>query len=71
MCPPTNSASFTGAARQLLFEHSPGRGNPKFTGDYAVFDPLIRYSDCQGRNLGDVSVSAPVVSVELAALSPG
>jgi len=29
---------FTGAARQLLFEHSPGRGNPKFTGDYTAFD---------------------------------
>jgi hypothetical protein len=42
--------AFTGAARQLLFEHSPGRGNPKFTGDYTAFDALIRYSDVQGRN---------------------
>jgi hypothetical protein len=42
--------AFTGAARQLLFEHSPGRGNPKFTGDYTAFDALIRYSDSQGRN---------------------
>jgi len=41
--------AFTGA-RQLLFEHSPGRGNPKFTGDYTAFDALIRYSDGQGRN---------------------
>src|SRR6202035_3939509 len=42
--------AFTGSARQLLFEHSPGRGNPKFTGDYIAFDALIRYSDSQGRN---------------------
>ena len=42
--------AFTGAAHQILFEHSPGRGNPKFTGDYTAFDALIRYSDCQGRN---------------------
>jgi hypothetical protein len=42
--------AFTGAARQLLFEHSPGRGNSKFTGDYTVFDALIRYSDGEGRN---------------------
>jgi hypothetical protein len=42
--------AFTGSARQLLFEHSPGRGNPKFTGDYTAFDALIRYSDGQGRN---------------------
>jgi hypothetical protein len=42
--------AFTGTARQLLFEHSPDRGNPKFTGDYTAFDALIRYSDGQGRN---------------------
>src|SRR6202035_544414 len=42
--------AFTGTARQLLFEHSPGRGNPKFTGDYTAFDALIRHSDSQGRN---------------------
>jgi hypothetical protein len=41
--------AFTGAARQLLFKHSPGRGNPKYTGDYTAFDALIRYSDSQGR----------------------
>jgi hypothetical protein len=41
---------FTGVARQLLFEHSPGRGNPKFTADHTAFDALIRYSDGQGRN---------------------
>ncbi|MGC2225098.1 MAG: hypothetical protein WA624_23390 [Methylocella sp.] len=42
--------AFTGTARQLLFEHSPGRGNPKFTADFTAFDALIRYSDGQGRN---------------------
>jgi hypothetical protein len=42
--------AFTGSARQLLFEHSPGRGNPKFTGDYTAFDAMVRYSDGQGRN---------------------
>jgi hypothetical protein len=41
--------AFTGSARQLL-EHSPGRGNPKFTADYTAFDAPIRYSDGQGRN---------------------
>src|ERR1700724_1948193 len=42
--------AFTGSARQLLFEHSPGRGNLKFTGDHTAFDALIRYSDCHGRH---------------------
>jgi hypothetical protein len=42
--------AFTGSARQLLFEHSPGRRNPKFTGDYTAFDALIRYTDVPGRN---------------------
>src|ERR1700736_2563346 len=42
--------AFTGTARQLLFEHSPGRGNPKFTADHTAFDALIRYSDGQGRH---------------------
>jgi len=42
--------AFTGTARKLLFEHSPGRGNPKFTGDYTAFDALIRYTDFHGRN---------------------
>ena len=41
--------AFTGSPRQLLFEHSPGRGNPRFTADYTAFDALIRYSD-HGRN---------------------
>jgi hypothetical protein len=42
--------AFTGSARQLLFEHSPGRGNPKYTGDFTAFDAMVRYSDGQGRN---------------------
>jgi hypothetical protein len=42
--------AFTGTARPLLFEHSPGRGNPKFTADHTAFDALIRYLDSQGRN---------------------
>jgi hypothetical protein len=42
--------AFTGTARQVLFEQAPGRGNPKFTGDYTAFDALIRYSDFHGRN---------------------
>src|SRR6202045_3816300 len=42
--------AFTGNASQLVFEHSPGRGNPKYTGDFTAFDALIRYSDGQGRN---------------------
>jgi hypothetical protein len=42
--------AFTGNASQLLYEHSPGRGNPNFTGDYTAFDALIRYSDVHGRN---------------------
>jgi hypothetical protein len=42
--------TFSGAARQLLFEHSPGRGNPRFTNDHTAFDALIRYSDGHDRN---------------------
>jgi hypothetical protein len=42
--------AFTGNASQFLFEHSPGRGNPKFTADYTAFDALIRYSDAHGRS---------------------
>src|ERR1700731_2847358 len=42
--------AFTGSALQLVFEHSPGRGNPKFTGDYTAFDALLCYADPHGRN---------------------
>lgn len=40
---------FAGEATQILFEHSPGRGNPLFTFDYTAFDALIRYVDTEGR----------------------
>ena len=29
--------------RAVLFEHSPGRGNPVLTGDHSAFDVLLRY----------------------------
>ena len=44
--------AFTGAARQLGFEHSPGRGNPKFTADHTACDAMFRYSTGQGRERG-------------------
>lgn len=37
--------AFTGTPTQLIFESSPGRGNPKFTGDYTAFDAFIGYTD--------------------------
>ena len=40
---------FNGVAVQTLFEHSPGRGNPKFTHDYTAFDALIRYTLGNGK----------------------
>jgi hypothetical protein len=40
---------FRGLSRKILFEHSPGRGNPRFTGDYTAFDALIRYARADGR----------------------
>jgi hypothetical protein len=36
---------FVGTPTELLFEHSPGRGNPKFLADYMAFDALIKYTD--------------------------
>jgi hypothetical protein len=41
--------TFTGTVRQILFEHSPGRGHPSFTADYTAFDALIRYVNPDGR----------------------
>lgn len=35
--------------RTVLFEHSPGRGNPKLTGDHSAFDVFIRYTTRTGR----------------------
>lgn len=36
--------AFSGVPTKLLYEHSPGRGNPKFTADYSAFDAMFRYS---------------------------
>jgi hypothetical protein len=38
----------TADARRVLFEHSPGRGNPTFLGNYSAFDLLIEYVDSNG-----------------------
>lgn len=35
--------------RAVLFEHSPGRGNPALTGDHSAFDVLLRYEMPTGR----------------------
>lgn len=40
---------FREATQDALFEHSPGRGDPRFTGDYSAFDALIRYAKSDGR----------------------
>ncbi len=40
---------FTGTVTQILFEHSPGRGNPLFTADFTAFDVLIRYRTADGK----------------------
>ena len=42
--------AFTGNAVELLFEHSPGRGDPCFTADFTAFDALIRYATSDGGN---------------------
>ncbi|BCB18311.1 hypothetical protein [Bosea sp. ANAM02] len=34
--------------RAVLFEHSPGRGNPALTGDHSAFDVLLRYETPTG-----------------------
>jgi hypothetical protein len=35
--------------RAVLFEHSPGRGNPVLTGDHSAFDVFLRYETPTGR----------------------
>lgn len=40
---------FRGATQDIIFEHSPGRGDPRFTNDYSAFDALIRYTKSDGR----------------------
>ena len=42
-------SDFRGFAVETLFEHSPGRGDPRFTGDYTAFDALTRYERGDGR----------------------
>jgi hypothetical protein len=37
--------AFVGTPTELLFEHSPGRGDLKFLGDYSAIDALIKYTD--------------------------
>ncbi|WP_157961311.1 PGN_0703 family putative restriction endonuclease [Microvirga flavescens] len=45
ICPDLSSATVT----EVLFEHSPGRGNPNLTGDYTAFDVLLAYEGQSGR----------------------
>jgi hypothetical protein len=40
---------FGGLARKTLFEHSPGRGDLRFTGDYTAFDAFLKYDRVDGR----------------------
>lgn len=40
---------FVGAVTGLLFEHSPGRGDPAFTGDNTAFDILVRCTTPAGQ----------------------
>lgn len=40
---------FDGTVTQVLFEHSPSRGDPAFTDDYTAFDVLIRYQTSRGQ----------------------
>lgn len=37
--------SFEGEVTNILFEHSPGRGNPELTADYTAFDVLVEYTN--------------------------
>lgn len=34
---------------EVAFEHSPGRGDPRFTGDRSAFDVFVRYASAAGR----------------------
>ena len=40
---------FVGTVSDLLFEHSPGRGNPAYTGDNTAFDALVRCTTPAGQ----------------------
>ena len=39
---------FEGEVVQVLFEHSPGRGDPRYLADYSAFDALIQYRNPAG-----------------------
>jgi hypothetical protein len=41
---------FVGTVTDLLFEHSPGRGDPAFTGDHTAFDALVRCTTPAGHS---------------------
>lgn len=45
LCPDLSDAAVT----HILFEHSPGRGDPSLTGDYTAFDALLVYEKDAGR----------------------
>ncbi len=39
-----------GEVTEVLFEHSPGRGHPRYTADHTAFDALLRCTTPQGRH---------------------
>jgi hypothetical protein len=39
-----------GEVTDVVFEHSPGRGHPRFTADHTAFDVLLRCTTPQGRH---------------------
>lgn len=39
-----------GDVTEVLFEHSPGRGHPRYTADHTAFDVLLRCTTPQGRS---------------------
>lgn len=40
--------NFRGLSRKIMFEHSQGRANPRFTGDHSAFDAFITYTRSDG-----------------------
>jgi hypothetical protein len=40
---------FVADVTEVLFEHSPGRGHPRYTADHTAFDVLLRCTTPQGR----------------------
>ncbi|MDD2798003.1 MAG: hypothetical protein PHV20_05365 [Bacteroidales bacterium] len=41
---------------EVLFEHSPGRGNKKFTGDHSAFDVFVEYTNGDKRGFIGIEV---------------